>query len=159
MTTKTKRPTWDDRCLELASWFEEHGRNPSQLSEDPIERSLYSWLCTQRLKHRNGKLSAERVELLGLAVPSHNPTATTNRPFEQRLAELETFYAEHRRLPRKSHTADAHELRLAGFLIQQLRTAVRTGTISPKYLERAEKIPGAVEIRTGRSSMTGWKRS
>jgi hypothetical protein len=66
---------------------------------------------------------------------------------EDRLEELEAFFREHGRLPKKSRNAEDSELKLAGFLIHQVRPAIRSGSLSPVLLSRAHAIPRVAEIR------------
>lgn len=138
----TPRPSWDERCAKLSSWIEKHGRQPSQLSTDKDERSLYSWLGSQRQKLRNGELSASQAEALTSSFPSPYKT------IEVRLAELEAFHAEHGRLPSESTTADESELQLASYLIHRLRPMHRKGQIAPDMVERLRLVPGSLDIRS-----------
>lgn len=138
----TTRPSWDDRFNHLTSWIEKNGRQPSQLGADKEERGLYSWLSTQRRKLRTGELSSEQAGAITQLSPS------THKPMEVRVAELEAFHSEHGRLPRESTTADEQELQLASFLIHRLRPTFRKGLLAPDLVERLERVPGALDIRS-----------
>jgi hypothetical protein len=139
--TLTTRPSWDERRTHLASWIEKNGRQPSQLSTDKEERSLYSWLGAQRQKLRNGGLSAEQAEALTGLSPS------PYKPITVRVADLEAFHAEHGRLPSESTTADNCELQLASYLIHRLRPMYRNGQLTPEMVERLRLVPGTLDIR------------
>jgi hypothetical protein len=138
----TTRPSWGDRFNHLTSWIEKNGRQPSQLGADKEERGLYSWLSTQRRKLQAGELSADQTGALTLLSPS------THKPMEVRVAELEAFHLEHGRLPRESTTAAERELQLASFLIHRLRPTFRKGLLAPELVDRLERVPGALEIRS-----------
>lgn len=138
----TTRPSWDDRYSHLSAWIEEHGRQPGQLSSDKEERSLYSWLGTQRRKMRDGQLSSDRTEAITQLSPS------SHKPIALRVADLKAFHAEHGRLPSESTTADEQELQLATFLIHRLRPMYRKGALSADLVERLQAVPGALDIRT-----------
>lgn len=134
---------WDATFNELEEFATHHGRLPSQMG-GPDQKRLYAWVGTQRAVFNEGKLRRKRFRRLSSIPGALEPT---NGTMEDRLQELDTFFQEHGRLPRKSNQADEPELRLAGFLIHQLRPAIRNETLHDELLARAQQIPGVADIR------------
>lgn len=132
---------WKERCAELARWVESNGRTPSQLSDDPIERSCYNWLTTNRKRLKSGLLTEEQARLFkDLPVPEHS-----RNTIDDRLNELEDFYTKHGRLPLTT-SVEPVEKSLATYLVGNLRRKIRQGTLDKALLARARAIPGADEI-------------
>ncbi|QOD05970.1 helicase associated domain-containing protein [Pseudarthrobacter sp. BIM B-2242] len=132
---------WDERCAHLARWVEVNGRVPSQMSDDATERSCYSWLTTNRKRLKAGKLTDEQARLFkALPVPQ-----LTRNTIEDRLNELEAFYAKHKRLPLTTAVEPA-EKSLSTYLVGNLRRKISKGTLDEGMLARARAIPGVDEI-------------
>lgn len=141
MTTTPRSMTWEQRCVHLAKWVESNGRIPSQQSDDAVERSCYNWLTANRKSLKAGNLSPQRERLFRtLPVP-----VVSRNTMDDRLDELERFYAEHDRLPLTT-AADQEEKSLASFLIANLRAKIKKGALTQALFQRAEAIPGAVEF-------------
>lgn len=152
---------WDATFRELESFASQHGRLPSQMG-GPDQKRLYAWIGTQRAVFAEGKLRRKRFRRLATIPGSLEPA---NGTMDDRLDELEAFVTLHGRLPKKARNAEDAELRLAGFLIHQVRPAIRSGSISPSLLDRARAIPGVSEIRVVREQdgileeLTGYAES
>lgn len=141
MTYQPHSMTWEERCAQLSKWVEINGRVPSQLSEDATERSCYSWLTSNRMNLKAGKLTAEQQRLFrALPVPE-----VSRNSMADRIDELERFYTTHGRLPLTT-AVDLEEKSLSSFLVANLRAKIKKGTLGRRLLRRAEVIPGVVEF-------------
>lgn len=141
MTHHPRSMTWEERCAHLAEWVESNGRTPSQMSDDATERSCYNWLTANRLNLKSGKLSTDKERLFRALPVSADPRNTAT----DRIDELERFYADHGRLPRKN-ADDPEEKSLATYLVHSIRPRAKKGTLGKALLKRAEAIPGVVEF-------------
>lgn len=132
---------WEERCAQLDRWVEVNGRVPSQMSDDATERSCYHWLTTNRKRLKAGKLTDEQTRLFrALPVPQ-----LARNTIDDRLNELEAFYATHNRLPLTT-SVEPVEKSLAIYLVGNLRRKIRQGTLDEALLARALAIPGVDEI-------------
>lgn len=142
MNTSPRSMNWEYRCAQLAMWVEGNGgRVPSQMSADAVERGLYSWLTANRKRLKAGTLTPAQEDLFkSLPVPERSQNT-----FEDRMDELETFYDVQGRLPLTT-ASDADEKSLARFLVGNLRSRIKKGTLADDLLARARAIPGVVEF-------------
>lgn len=141
LLTHHRSMTWEDRCEHLAKWVESNGRTPSQMSDEAIERSCYNWLTINRKKLKAGKLTPEQEKRFR-ALPVSDVARNT---MDDRMDELERFFADHRRLPRTT-AVDSGEKSLATFLTANLRAKIKKGVLRQELLERARAIPGVVDF-------------
>lgn len=135
----SRQRTWDERLVELSVVIADTGALP----RPTIHPILARWLYDQNSRKAKGLLRPDRAAALEAVTHGR----ATRRRSADRLAELEAFWAEHGRLPRRT-TVKSDETRLAEYLVMNLRTQIRKGTISAGDLARARRIPGAVNIRT-----------
>lgn len=150
-------PSWRDDPRE-AAWLENlekivrfrdaNGFLPRRDGDLPDERRLYRWLINRRREGRGFGSGAakfardQRGQLLDERIPGWDSGVYTDR-WEESLAEVLAFVAEHGRLP-AARAADPHEGRLGMWLAQQ------------RY-ETSRGRPGA-ERRSARlnAALPGW---
>jgi hypothetical protein len=60
---------WAECLLDLQEFVRENDRCPSRGSEDAREKSIGTWLRTQRALHKKGELTQERIDKLNIAMP------------------------------------------------------------------------------------------
>lgn len=141
LLTHHRSMTWEDRCEHLAKWVESNGRTPSQMSDEAIERSCYNWLTINRKNLKAGKLTPDQEKRFR-ALPVSDVARNT---MEDRMDELERFFADHQRLPRTT-ALDSKEKSLATFLTAKLRAKIKKSSLSQELLERAQAVPGVVDF-------------
>ncbi|WP_028245551.1 helicase associated domain-containing protein [Pseudoclavibacter soli] len=112
----TRVRPFEDRLVAVVAFRAEHGRLPKQTEPGGM------WLNNQRQAAKKGKLSLERRSLLDQQLPGWD--LIQNRPFEDRLAAVVAFHAEHGRFPKKSEPE--------GVWLQKQRHAAKHGTLSPE---------------------------
>ena len=126
---KKPKPTWKERCAELVTFRQVHGRFPRGYIED--EATLYSFLQNQRRQYRAGKLPDSRKIYLDEHVPGWltPPKAERERAlWEQRANETKTFVREQGRYPRYKGAVKPSEKMLAVWLNRQ-RHCQRLGNL------------------------------
>jgi hypothetical protein len=107
---RTPYGSFERNASALEAFVLKAGRRPRK-SEEP---HLAAWVVGQRMKHRRGELSVDRVERL-LAIPgvlsdfTFNRDGAPRRSASERLSEYAEFVATHNRLPRKSSSAPEAE--------------------------------------------------
>lgn len=117
---ENRRPTWQERAVELAEFRQAHGRFPRGYIDG--ESSLYSFLQYQRKQYRAGRLPESRKLYLDENVSGWLTPAKTEREramWQQRLGELEIFLRERGRYPRYKSAADPLEKSLAVWVARQ----------------------------------------
>jgi hypothetical protein len=140
---KPSRPTWEERCAQLAAWIRDHnGRAPDQRG-DAEEHSLYVWLCNARRRHAHGNLAPARVELFeSSSVGLKRVTSTGDW-----IVKLAAFYESNGRLPKGTAPAGSAERAMATALIANIRPKLKAGKVKAEHLEALSRIPGAAAVR------------
>lgn len=92
---------WEDHWQSLVAFKEQHGHTRVMHHRGP-DMMLGGWLTRQRALHRQGRLPQDRfqrLESLGVdwnpAKASRAPHPSGRRSFDQRMAELREFHAQH----------------------------------------------------------------
>lgn len=130
--------TWCWNALRLGRFVATEGRMP-KLSESDNEGGshLGMWLHRQRADFRTGKLSPERVGRLNSIDPDW--AAGQADAWERNARRLDSFFAEHQRVPKKSESDNEGGAHLGAWLHTQ-RNAFRAGKLSPERLTRLNSI-------------------
>ncbi|WP_028245550.1 helicase associated domain-containing protein [Pseudoclavibacter soli] len=120
----------EDHLDNVVAFRTEHGRLPKNREPEG------QWLQHQRRAARKGSLPPERRSLLDQQLPGWNDTNAPQRhPFENHLANVAVFRAEHGRFPKQSEPE--------GMWLNEQRKSARRGKLSPE--RRAlldQQLPG-----------------
>ena len=129
------KPSWDERCAELVTFRQIHGRFPRGYLED--EARLYSFLQNQRRQYRAGKLAATKKTALDERVPGWLTLPKGERErllWDQRFRELKSFIRVHERYPLYKTGEESSEKVLAVWVERQ-RQCFRRGKLQKVRLE------------------------
>lgn len=129
---------WEQRCGELAAWFERHERHPSHAAQDREERSLGEWIKGQRKAFNGGALPPDQVAKL------ESVSGFQWRPFddawELKYGLVADWYAVNDHHPR-SEIDDPVERSLGRFVSQQ-RAHLKANKLRPDRIAALEAIDG-----------------
>lgn len=136
----SKRPSWVERCEELAEFRRRHGRFPHNYRQD--ESSLYSFLQYQRTLYRAGKLPGPREAFLNKHVPGWLTPRKKDREsalWQQRADELLEFVTKHGRYPSYKIAREPNEAVLSTWLTAQ-RRSLRQGRLEEARKARLDAL-------------------
>ena len=137
--TKRVTKTYDETTEEVEIWILEHGRIPSQFSDNDKGIRLGKWCSTQRLHKKRNLLSNDRITRLEKI---ENWSWEPKDSFDYLLKDLEEWINENGRLPLKSSN-DETEKRLARWCDGQRRKAIFGLKFMPaEKIEKLNKIKG-----------------
>lgn len=145
------KQTWEERCCTLHQWVEMHsGALPKQTSQDPVEKSLASFLQAAQKKHRDRILSVEALGKLEEIPGMSKRLSQWKRPALQLdddsyYVRLCSWSAQHEgRLPGHDKEAGAEETQLAGWLSRK-QQQYRKATLSDELMSKLQQLPGMLE--------------
>lgn len=107
-----REEAWSIHYQELKLYIEEIGRMPKS-TED---RSLYNWCAKQKKLYQIGRLEKDRETLL-LKVCAEIFEDVSEELWRERISALDTFLAEHNRLPRAEERI--HDIPIGMWLVEQ----------------------------------------
>lgn len=110
--------TWRARYAEVQAFVRTHGRFPASTGD---EKPLAAWLAAQRAAHKTGTLPTAHTAALN-AIPGWDVSparAAADQRWQERLAQLHDYVAEHGHWPRWRHHETEHERILGVWLHTQ----------------------------------------
>ena len=111
---------WRAILDEYAAFRAHENRDPSTRATDPAEKTLSTWLRSQRSAARKRKLSQDRQDALAAVNP--NWCADWKQPWRESLGKYTAFRARENRDPSQAAT-DPAEKRLSRWLVTQRKSA------------------------------------
>jgi hypothetical protein len=145
---------WKTSFAELKGWVSAAGGLPRRRTEDPLEYKVANWLNIQRTHARNSTLSPGREAKLRTVPGALAPQP--NRPARERMAAVQSFVANHGRMP--SPVAQDRAEASLGRFVAAARSRIRGGYFSAELTSaltvEAVKIPGFLPPDGGRFNRT-----
>lgn len=108
--------TFDEWFIILTNWFKTNENMPVMRSNDPIEKELAQWCSDQRNKHKQDKLSADKITKLSSVSNKWfwSEKTSIKRSFDEWCKSLHKWYETNPKPPRQ-HGDTAEEKAIAGW--------------------------------------------
>lgn len=142
----------------------DHGRDPSQVSADPDEKTLGQWLSHQRRLARKGTMPDQRRQNMDQANPHWlSPGRDAEQAWEARAQEYRKFVAEHGHDPKSRATEDGEagqKQAALGLWLSRQRAAARAGILAPNRRSALTRVnPLWLDSRRASDPTLEWLRN
>jgi superfamily II DNA or RNA helicase len=131
-----KFKTFDEFLNELKIWFNNNDKNPSDHSENEIEKKLGQWCSRIRKDKKNGALSDEKIKLFK---QFNNWFWNQDDVFMEKYDNLKIWTINNKKIP--SHGSKNIIEKKLGKLCSGLRSLKKKGKLSDDKIKLLEKIP------------------
>ncbi|MDB5199192.1 MAG: helicase domain protein [Chitinophagaceae bacterium] len=124
---------WKERFEEVKRFMEINSRLPSSIATNEKERTLYSWINTQRSSYKKGKLDVEKWRLLNDSGISLVKIRGAEYSWELRFNEVKDFFDKNGKLPSRKNN------KILNHWLATQRKHLKLQQMPPDIEERFEK--------------------
>lgn len=136
-----KDEKWMNSYRQASDFFSKNGRLPvhSDTISNTDLQNLYHWISQQRLKIKDGSLSAERIELLR-KIGCEPDIKTKDDIWEENFEKFKAYVAEHEKYPAKTDAKENESIsKIYRWMLYQ-RKYYKLGKLSVNRIKKLESI-------------------